>query len=104
MFNKNNITNLMQQAKKMQDKMTKVQGEIADMEIVGNSGAGLVKIVLNGNYHCRGLTIDESLIKDEDKEVLEDLIIAAFNDAVRRISILQKEKMKSVSVNMSEIL
>lgn len=99
MFNKNNLSNLMKQAQQMQDKMTKIQGEIADIEVQGQSGAGLVKITINGIYSCSKVELDSSIISD-DKEVLEDLIAAAFNDAVRRLSDIQKEKMKSVSVNI----
>lgn len=98
MFDKNSLGSLMQQAKKMQDKMSKVQEEIADIEVTGQSGAGLIKITINGVYNCRGLNIDPSVIKNEDKDVLEDLIIAAFNDAIRKISIVQKEKMQLVKI------
>lgn len=104
MFDKNSLGSLMKQAKKMQDKMAKVQEEIADIEVTGESGAGLVKITLNGIYNCRGLKIDHTVIKNEEKEVLEDLIIAAFNDAIRKISIMQKEKMQIVSSKIPPII
>lgn len=96
MFDKNNLGALMKQAQQMQDKMNKIQNEIADLEVIGKSGAGLVKVTMNGVYNCRNIKLNSDLMSD-DKEVLEDLIAAAFNDAVRKISEIQKEKMKSVS-------
>ena len=71
--------------------MQKMQEEIAQLEVTGESGAGLVKITINGAHNCRRIEIDPSLIED-DKEMLEDLIAAAFNDAVRRAEELQKRK------------
>lgn len=100
MFDKNNLSALMKQAQQMQDKMNKIQVEIADLEVTGNSGAGLVQVTINGIYNCRSVKLSSSLISD-DKEVLEDLIAAAFNDAVRRISDIQKEKMQSVHTSSS---
>jgi len=76
----------------MQEKMQKVQEEIANMEVTGESGAGLVKVTINGAHNCRRIEIDPSLMAD-DKDMLEDLIAAAFNDAARRIEEAQKEKM-----------
>ena len=73
--------------------------EIAQLEVTGESGAGLVKITINGAHNCRRIEIDPSLMED-DKEMLEDLIAAAFNDAVRRAEELQKEKMASVTAGM----
>ena len=81
----------MKQAQQMQDRMQKMQEEIAQLEVTGESGAGLVKITINGAHNCRRIDIDPSLMED-DKEMLEDLIAAAFNDAVRRAEELQKEK------------
>ena len=68
-----------------------MQEEIAQLEVTGESGAGLVKITINGAHNCRRIEIDPSLMED-DKEMLEDLIAAAFNDAIRRAEELQKEK------------
>lgn len=90
---------LMKQAQQMQEKMQKMQEEIAQLEVTGESGAGLVKITINGAHNCRRIDIDPSLMED-DKEMLEDLIAAAFNDAVRRAEELQKEKMASVTAGM----
>ncbi|NPE72083.1 YbaB/EbfC family nucleoid-associated protein, partial [Dickeya dadantii] len=79
-----------------QEKMQKAQEEIANLEVTGESGAGLVKVTINGAHNCRRVEIDPSLMED-DKEMLEDLIAAAFNDAARRIAEVQQEKMASVS-------
>ncbi|MGP1955292.1 MAG: YbaB/EbfC family nucleoid-associated protein, partial [Arsenophonus sp. NC-QC1-MAG3] len=84
MFGKDSgLGNLMKQAQQMQEKMQKVQEEIANMEVIGESGAGLVKVTINGAHNCRRIEIDPSLITD-DKDMLEDLIAASFNDAARR--------------------
>ena len=95
MFGKGGLGNLMKQAQQMQEKMQKMQEEIAQLEVTGESGAGLVKVTIN----CRRVEIDPSLLED-DKEMLEDLVAAAFNDAARRIEETQKEKMASVSSGM----
>ncbi|VDY33133.1 DNA-binding protein, YbaB/EbfC family [Morganella morganii] len=84
MFGKGGLGNLMKQAQQMQDKMQQMQEEIANTEVTGESGAGLVKVTINGAHNCRRVEIDPSLMED-DKEMLEDLIAAAFNDAARRI-------------------
>ena len=99
MFGKGGLGGLMKQAQQMQEKMQKMQEEIAQLEVTGESGAGLVKIPINGAHNCRRIEIDPSLMED-DKEMLEDLIAAAFNDAVRRAEELQKEKMASVTAGM----
>ncbi|MGR6438638.1 YbaB/EbfC family nucleoid-associated protein [Proteus mirabilis] len=98
MFGKGGLGNLMKQAQQMQEKMQQMQ-EIANLEVTGESGAGLVKITINGAHNCRRVEIDPSLLED-DKEMLENLIAAAFNDAARRIEETQKEKMASVSNGM----
>ncbi|MGL5337058.1 MAG: YbaB/EbfC family nucleoid-associated protein [Enterovibrio sp.] len=96
MFGKGGMGNLMKQAQQMQERMQQAQDEIANMEMVGESGAGLVKVCVTGNHNVRRVEIDPSLMAD-DKEMLEDLIAAAFNDAVRRIADAQKEKMAAVT-------
>lgn len=100
MFGKGGLGNLMKQAQQMQDKMQKVQEEIVQLEVTGESGAGLVKVTLNGAHNCRRVVLDPSLLEDNDKDMLEDLVAAAFNDAARRIEETQKEKMSSVSSGM----
>ena len=80
---KGGLGNLMKQAQQMQEKMQKMQEEIAQLEVTGESGAGLVKVTINGAHNCRRVEIDPSLLED-DKEMLEDLVAAAFNAAVRK--------------------
>lgn len=99
MFGKAGLGGLMKQAQQMQERMQKMQEEIAQLEVTGESGAGLVKITLNGAHNCRRIDIDPSLMED-DKEMVEDLVAAAFNDAVRRADEMQKEKMASVTAGM----
>ncbi len=99
MFGKGGLGNLMKQAQQMQERMQKIQEEVAKLEVTGESGAGLVKVTVNGAHNCRRIEIDPSLMED-DKEMLEDLVAAAFNDAVRRAEELQKEKMASATSGM----
>ncbi|RXJ74721.1 YbaB/EbfC family nucleoid-associated protein [Veronia nyctiphanis] len=99
MFGKGGMGNLMKQAQQMQERMQQMQEEIANMEVTGESGAGLVKVTLTGSHSVRRVDIDESLMED-DKDMLEDLIAAAFNDASRRIEETQKEKMAGVTGGM----
>jgi len=100
MFNKHNLGNLVKQAQDMQEKMAKVQEEIERIEVTGEAGAGLIKITINGSYICKKVEIDPSLF-EEEKEILEDLSTAAFNDAIRRMSEIKKNKMASVSTNIN---
>lgn len=99
MFGKGGMGNLMKQAQQMQERMQKMQEEVASMEVTGEAGAGLVKVTITGNHNVRRVEIDPSLMEDE-KDMLEDLIAAAFNDAARRVEDVQKEKMSSVSGGM----
>ena len=99
MFNKAGMGDLMKKAQEMQENMQKVQAEIANTEVVGESGAGLVKITLLGNHNVRKVEIDDSLMED-DKEMLEDLIAAAMNDAVRRVEEVNKSKMSGLTGGM----
>ncbi len=100
MFGKGGLGDLMKKAQQMQDKMKQAQEEIAKLTVTGESGAGLVKILINGAHKCSRVEIDPSLLVVDDKEMLEDLIAAALNDAVRRIDEIQKEKMGAVSNGM----
>jgi nucleoid-associated protein EbfC len=99
MFNKGNIGQMMKQAQAMQDNMRRAQEQIAAMEVEGQSGAGMVKVVLDGKYAAKRVTIDPSLLAD-DKDMLEDLIVAAFNDAQRKVEAVSAEKMSSVTAGM----
>ncbi|MFT7566598.1 MAG: DNA-binding YbaB/EbfC family protein, partial [Pseudoalteromonas distincta] len=80
---KGGMGNMMKQAQQMQDRMQKAQDEIATLEVVGEAGAGLVKVTMLGNHNVRRVQLDESLMED-DKDMIEDLLAAACNDAVRR--------------------
>ncbi len=96
---KGGMGNLMKQAQKMQEDMQKMQEQIAKAEVTGESGAGLVKITMNGRHDVRKVELDDSLM-EEDKELLEDLLAAAVNDAVRKIEQNTQEKMSSVTAGM----
>lgn len=87
---------IMKQAQKMQEEMQRVQDDIANSEINGEAGAGLVSLIMTGRYDVKKVTIDESLLQ-EDKEILEDLIAAAVNDAVRKVEQESKNKMNQVT-------
>jgi DNA-binding YbaB/EbfC family protein len=90
---------MMKQAKAMQEKMAKVQEQVAALEVTGESGAGLVRIQMTGRHDVRAVTIDPALMS-EDREVLEDLIAAAVNDAVRRVEGEQKALMAEVTAGL----
>ena len=89
---KGQLAGFMKQAQQMQENLKKAQEEIAAMEVEGQSGAGMVKVVMTGRHDVKRVTIDPSLMSDE-KEMLEDLIAAAINDAVRRVEAATQEKM-----------
>ncbi|MCW5589516.1 MAG: YbaB/EbfC family nucleoid-associated protein [Legionellales bacterium] len=89
---KPDIKQLMEQAQKMQQNMQKAQQELAAMLITGQAGGGLVKVVMNGRHEAKSCHIDYSLM-DDDKDVLEDLIVAAINDAVNQIEKRSQEKI-----------
>ena len=89
---KGQLSGLMKQAQQMQENLKKAQEEIAGMEVEGQAGAGMVKVVMTGRHDVRRVSIDPSLMSD-DKEMLEDLIAAAVNDAVRRVEAATQEKM-----------
>jgi len=96
---KNALGNIMQQAQKMQEDLKKAQEELALMQVQGQSGGGLVTIVMTGKREARKVTIDESLL-DEDKDMLEDLVAAAINDAVNKVAKMKKEKMADITAGM----
>ncbi|CEA01739.1 Nucleoid-associated protein [Pseudomonas saudimassiliensis] len=97
---KGGMAGLMKQAQQMQEKMQKMQEELANAEVTGQSGAGLVSVVMTGRHDVRRVNIDDSLM-GEDKEVLEDLIAAAFNDAVRKLEQQNQEKMAGLTAGMN---
>ena len=96
---KGGIGNLMKQAQKMQEDMQRAQEEIANMEITGQSGGGLVKVIMNGQHELRKVSIDDSLVGD-DKDMLEDLVAAAVNDASQRLAVASKEKLSGLTSGM----
>ena len=89
---KGQLAGLMKQAQQMQENLKKAQEEIAAMEVDGQAGAGMVKVTMTGRHDVKRVSIDPSLMRD-DKDMLEDLIAAAVNDAVRRVEAVTQEKM-----------
>jgi len=96
---KGGLGGLMKQAQKMQENMQKAQEELANMEVTGQAGGGMVSVVMTGRHDVRRVSIDQSLM-EEDKEMLEDLLAAAVNDAVRNIERVTQEKMSSMTAGM----
>lgn len=96
---KGGIGNIMKQAQQMQENLQKAQEELAMLEVIGESGAGLVKVTMTCKHDVKRIEIDPSLVND-DKEMLEDLVAAAVNDANRRAEDLSKEKMSSMTAGM----
>ncbi len=92
-----NLMKMMQQAQQIQGRMQQMQEELAGIEITGQSGAGLVKVTLNGKMEARAVKIDPSLIKPDEAEMLEDLILAAFQDAKGKAEAIVQEKMRDVT-------
>jgi DNA-binding YbaB/EbfC family protein len=96
---KGGIAGLMKQAQQMQENMKKMQEQLATIEIEGQSGAGMVKVVMTCRHDVKRVIIDDSLLKD-DKEMLEDLVAAAVNDAVRRVESTVQEKMSGMTAGL----
>jgi len=94
------IAGLMQQAKKMQEQMQKAQEELAQMECTGEAGAGLVKVVMNGGHEVRNVELDPSLLQ-EDKEIIEDLLAAATNDAVKKVAENNKNQLSGMTAGLN---
>ncbi|MBC3414313.1 MULTISPECIES: YbaB/EbfC family nucleoid-associated protein [Pseudomonas] len=99
---KGGMAGLMKQAQQMQEKMQKMQEELANAEVTGQSGGGLVSVVMTGRHDVKRVSIDQSLMstEEDDKEVLEDLIAAALNDAVRKIEQNSQDKMGNMTAGM----
>src|SRR4030066_540734 len=91
-----NIGNMMKQAQLVQENMKQMQEKLATIEVEGQSGAGMVKVVMTCRHDVKSVSIDDSLVGD-DKEMLEDLVAAAFNDAVRRVESTTQAKMAELS-------
>ena len=96
-----NIGNLMKQAQAMQAKMAELQTKLAEMEVSGASGGGMDKVTISGKNEMRKISIDPSLMVAEDVEVLEDLIVAAFNDAKAKVEAVTGEEMQKVTGGIS---
>lgn len=92
-----NIGNMMKQAQELQKKMADVQEKLTSIEVEGTSGGGMVKVLASAKGEIKSITIDESLIIKEEKEMMEDLIVAAINDAKNKGEITSQEEMKSVT-------
>jgi DNA-binding YbaB/EbfC family protein len=92
-----NLGQMMKQAQELQAKMTEMQERLAELEIMGESGGGMVRVRLSGKGEMRGLDIDPAISVDGDREMLEDLIVAAHNDAKAKLEETVKEKMSEVT-------
>jgi len=95
-----NIQQMMQQAKVMQDKMQQMQAELSNKEVHGSSGGGMIQVTMTCKGECRALTIDPSLIKEAEKEILEDLIKAAVNDAKQKADTTLAEETRKMMQDM----
>ena len=96
----NNMSQIMKQAKAMQEKMAEMQKKIEETEIEGSSGGGAVKIVMNGKHEVKNLFLDPSIVNSDEKEVLEDLIIAALNDVNKKIAESTNDQLGAMSGGM----
>ena len=99
MFNKGQLAGLMKQAQAMQDNLKKAQEELAHVEVTGESGSGMVKVLMTCKHDVKRVTIDPSLLGD-DKDMLEDLVAAAFNDAVRKAAETSEAKMGKLTAGL----
>ncbi len=99
MFKRDGLGDLMQQAQQMQAKAQALQEEIANTEVLGEAGAGLVKVSMNGRHDVIAVTVDPDVLTEE-KSMLEDLLAAAVNDAVRRVEAVREEKMADMMSGM----
>ncbi len=100
-MNKGNIGNLMKQAQQLQANMQRAQAEIASLEVTGGAGGGMAKVTMTGKHEVRRVVLDPSIVSSDDKEMLEDLIAAAINDAVQKVERTTQEKMASLMGGMN---
>ena len=96
---KGGLGNIMKQAQKMQENLQKAQAEIASLEVSGESGGGLVSVIITGRHEVKRVRIDSSLVGD-DKDMLEDLVAAAFNDAVHKLERTVQDKMSGLTAGL----
>ena len=98
---KGGLGNLMKQAQQMQANMQKAQEEIAQVEVTGEAGGGMVSVTMNGRHEARRVSIDPALFEEGDREMIEDLVAAAVNDAARKVEQATQEKMAGVAGGMN---
>lgn len=98
---KGNMGNLMKQAQQLQEKMQRAQAEIAALEVTGEAGGGMAKVVMNGRHEVKRVSLDASIISADDKDMLEDLIAAAANDAVQKLERVSQERMSGLMGGMN---
>jgi len=95
-----NIGKMMQQAKKMQENMKQMQAEMAAIEVTGEAGGGMVNVVMSGDQVVRRVTIDPAVWAEQDKALIEDLVVAAVNQAAKKVSDMQKQKQQGLMAGM----
>ena len=100
MFPKGGMGGMMKQAQQMQKKMAQIQSEIEQLKIEGKSGGGMVEVVVDGKKNLLSISLNPEILK-EDKEMLEDLIVVAVNDGIKKVDSISKEKMESVTGGMN---
>ncbi|MBX7146306.1 MAG: YbaB/EbfC family nucleoid-associated protein [Alphaproteobacteria bacterium] len=92
-----NLGSMLKQAQQIQNKMSEMQNELDKMEVTGSAGGGMVQIVISGKNNVRSIQIDPQLLKSEEKEILEDLIVAAFQDAKTKVEALASAEMAKIT-------
>ncbi|HEY5789637.1 MAG TPA: YbaB/EbfC family nucleoid-associated protein [Gammaproteobacteria bacterium] len=98
---KGGLGNLMKQAQQMQENLQKAQEEIGRLEVTGEAGGGMVSVTMTGRHEARRVSIDPALFADSDREMIEDLVAAAINDAARKVEAMTQEKMAGVAGGMN---
>jgi DNA-binding YbaB/EbfC family protein len=96
-----NMGNLMKQAQQLQENMKRAQDEIAKLEVTGEAGGGMAKVVMNGKHEVSRVMLDASIVSSDDKDMLEDLVAAAVNDAVQKVERTSQQKMSSLMGGMN---
>ncbi len=94
------IGDIMKQAGEMQAKMQEMQDKLADLEVTGEAGAGMVKVIINGRGYAKAVAIERTLMREDDAEILEDLIAAAINDAKAKLETQSQEQMKAMTAGL----
>ena len=94
------VMGLMKQAQAMQARMGEIQAELDRLEVEGQSGAGVVRVTMSAKGHMKGITIDPSMMKEDEREILEDLIVTACDDARKKADRVAEEKMKAVTAGL----